>query len=101
MNTESIDCRLVKFGTVPEAGGLERPGDYTFAEDEATLYVWLPGMGGPDALQIRRGSALAGTAERGHVWGWNGSVERPTLTPSIHAPGQWHGYLTDGRLVSC
>jgi len=39
-------------------------------------------------------------------WKWNGNKELPTLTPSIlvHAyPGWtdgWHGYLTDGKLIT-
>jgi hypothetical protein len=40
-------------------------------------------------------------------WMWNGSREAPTLTPSIlhwgngrKEPATWHGYLTDGKLVT-
>jgi hypothetical protein len=40
-------------------------------------------------------------------WEWNGSKEVPTLTPSIlhwgggkGQPATWHGYLTDGKLVT-
>lgn len=29
-------------------------------------------------------------------WDWNGDKEKPTLTPSVHTPGHWHGFLTDG-----
>jgi hypothetical protein len=34
-------------------------------------------------------------------WTWNGNREKPTLTPSVHHVGHWHGYLTDGMWVSC
>ncbi|TPM41530.1 DUF6527 family protein [Mesorhizobium sp. B2-3-4] len=34
-------------------------------------------------------------------WQWNGSREKPTLTPSINHIGHWHGYLTDGVWRSC
>jgi hypothetical protein len=40
-------------------------------------------------------------------WNWNGSAESPSLTPSIlhwgkgrNEPATWHGYLTDGKLVT-
>ena len=33
-------------------------------------------------------------------WNWNGLDEKATLTPSIYPVGYWHGYLTDGNLVS-
>jgi hypothetical protein len=90
MNTESITTRKV------ESGGMERPGDFSFDEDFSHLYVWLPGMPGPDAIPIQRG-------EQGgyRVWGWDGNTEAPTLTPSISVPGYWHGYLRAGKLESC
>jgi hypothetical protein len=34
-------------------------------------------------------------------WEWNGSIEAPTLTPSINHPGCWHGWLTDGVFTAC
>lgn len=90
MNFESIDTRKV------EPGGMERPGDFCFAEDFEYLYIWIPGVSGPDAIRIQRGSPGGD-----RVWGWDGDTERPTLTPSIHTPGYWHGYLTSGKLKSC
>jgi hypothetical protein len=30
------------------------------------------------------------------TWSWDGNRETPTLTPSIHHIGHWHGYLTAG-----
>lgn len=32
----------------------------------------------------------------GQSWEWNGSIEAPTLKPSIDHKGCWHGWLTDG-----
>lgn len=90
MNTESIDCRQVPHGH------MERPGDFCFSPERDTLYVWIPGVTGPDALQIQQG---APGGER--VWGWDGDESLPTLEPSIHTPGYWHGYLRKGKLVSC
>ena len=90
MNTESMDCRKVEFGK------MEKPGDFMFIDRFTHIYIWLPGVSGPDALAIQRGSP-----DGPRVWAWDGSQERPTLTPSIFAPGQWHGWLRNGRLVSC
>lgn len=39
-------------------------------------------------------------------WNWNGDKISPTLTPSIlvhgvnGAPDKWHGFLTDGKLIT-
>lgn len=32
-------------------------------------------------------------------WDWDGNRERPTLSPSLHAVGHWHGYLRGGFFV--
>ncbi|RYC10084.1 DUF6527 family protein [Ciceribacter ferrooxidans] len=37
----------------------------------------------------------------GPSWTWNGSTTAPTLTPSVHHVGHWHGWLTDGVWKSC
>ncbi len=34
-------------------------------------------------------------------WTWNGSLEKPTLHPSVHHIGHWHGWLRDGVWESC
>lgn len=90
MNTESIETRKVA------SGGMERPGDFSFSEDFDCIYLWMPGMPGPDAIHIQRGQPGGD-----RVWGWDGDEDRPTLTPSLHVPGCWHGYLQSGRLQSC
>ncbi len=90
MNTESINCRKVGFGK------MEQVGDFCFDEHCEHVYIWLPGVSGPDAIRIQRGPAGGP-----RVWGWDGNEDKPTLTPSIHALGQWHGFMTAGRLRSC
>jgi hypothetical protein len=47
----------------------------------------------------------------GPVWGWNGSLEAPTITPSInvwpdgransHGYPRCHSFVTDGRIAYC
>lgn len=32
----------------------------------------------------------------GATWNWNGSTTEPTLHPSVHHIGHWHGWLRDG-----
>lgn len=91
MNRQSVDCRRVK------AGEITQVGDFTFDEELTTIYLWMPGMSGPDAISIQRGNA----PHTPRVWGWDGNVEKPTLSPSLLVPGVWHGYLRAGRLVSC
>lgn len=90
MNTETIPTRNV------QSGEIEKPGDFKFSDERDYIYIALPGMRHPDALQIQKG---APGGDR--VWGWDGNEESPTLTPSIHDVGNWHGYLKAGLLESC
>jgi hypothetical protein len=34
-------------------------------------------------------------------WEWNGNMEKPTLQPSVHHVGHWHGWLKNGVWESC
>lgn len=90
MNTQSLITRKV------ESGKMELPGDFCFDAELEHIYLILPGMTRSDSLRIQKGPP---GGER--VWGWDGDEEKPTLTPSIHCPGEWHGYLKSGVLVSC
>lgn len=88
MNTESVTCRKIY--------PLEKVGDFCFDRDFEHIYVWLPGMKGPDSLRIQKGPPGGP-----RVWGWDGNEEKPTIQPSIHAVGDWHGFLQAGELKSC
>jgi hypothetical protein len=90
MNTESIPTTRV------ESGKMELPGDFCFDEERKHIYLILPGTKHPDSLRIQKGNPGGP-----RVWGWDGNEEKPTLSPSIHAPGEWHGFLIDGFLKSC
>ncbi len=43
--------------------------------------------------------------DRANVWGWDGDMSAPTLTPSFladkHRPYRLHSYITKGQLVLC
>lgn len=34
-------------------------------------------------------------------WRWNGSRTEPTLDPSVHHVGHWHGWLRNGYWEAC
>jgi hypothetical protein len=107
MNIQSADLRRV---TVPRKTGDEKmlPGDFAWDFDSPAtggdrnnpthyIYLSLPGdAGGWCAIEVQRG-APGGP----RIWGWDGNEDKPTMTPSILVPGQWHGWLRSGRLVSC
>ncbi len=75
------------------------PGEWTFGNVDNTedgLWARLPNGGLCDL----------------RTWNVSGPKEAPTVTPSIQTlprdavdrdgnPSAWHGYLTDGKFISC
>jgi len=67
--------------------------------EEAThLTINLPGPVGHLTLPVIRHGTRAGTGN----WTWNGSVDKPTLRPSLlttNGPGGWrcHCWVNDGQ----
>lgn len=51
------------------------------------------GCGVENSLLIGEGHKPGGVRPS---WNWNGSKTEPTLKPSVHQVGHWHGYLRDG-----
>lgn len=106
MNTESVNLNRIK---VPVPHDVEvKPGDFawgfdapeTFGETRESkiihFYHCLPGEKNMSVIQVQRG-----TPGGNRVWGWDGNEDKPTIFPSIHVIGYWHGWCREGRLVSC
>ncbi len=115
MNADSCDCRLIDVPLELRQGEewvrsrdrLERPGDFFWQEEggrPVAIVIRLPGNAGGSVAPI----PITGD----YAWGWDGNLERPTLTPSIWRnkrhpneeqdhPNEWHGWLRAGRLESC
>jgi hypothetical protein len=60
----------------------------------------LPG-GSLCIIPLRPVPPEAGVVNRGHSWTWDGNEDAPTLTPSVHHVGAWHGWIRAGRMESC
>lgn len=55
---------------------------------------WCPcGCGQRGSLLVGQGHKPGGERPS---WRWNGSATEPTLDPSVHHVGHWHGWLRDG-----
>jgi len=86
------------------------PGHFWFSDPDENgircMYMKLPSsmeQGSYCIIRVREG----GTGEGG-VWGWDGNLEKPTLTPSIFhdfsnptSSVAWHGFLRAGRFEGC
>ena len=83
---------------------LKNPGDYIFTgryQKEGTygmIFCCPCGCGSLGSLAFDND-----TDEGRPRWHWNGSRDKPTLTPSIQKTDgcRWHGYLTDGVFTKC
>ena len=80
---------------------LERPGDFfiteanPFDKDCRSLTALCPcGCGAVIGARIKDGE----TAATDIWWGWDGSWDKPTITPSIKVMDgcKWHGHLQAG-----
>lgn len=76
----------------------ERPGAFDFytaegRERAGMIYICPCGCGATGALAFR--------PARSPSWEWDGNEEAPTLSPSVHHVGHWHGYLRAGIWESC
>jgi len=78
------------------------PGSFYIAKahDDEQRWMWftLPGKGGCGCVRLR---PLRRSDEGNPSWEWDGNEDRPTLMPSVHCVGIWHGFFTAGRMVSC
>lgn len=77
------------------------PGAYDFDADSKYIIYRCPcGCGELRSVPIMEGE------KQERSWQWNGSKEKPTLTPSLlHIAHDvkgctWHGYLTDGVWIT-
>jgi hypothetical protein len=96
MNTDSCDMIRVADDDAVHEGA---PGSFcieTLESGQRVMWHKLPdGNGG--LLRLR--PVVSGDAHPS--WEWDGNEEKPTLSPSVHLPGRWHGWFRAGRMVSC
>jgi hypothetical protein len=99
MNTKSYSTRRMPDNCDDEL--LVNVGDYTvrFIDGQPQGFqIRMPmisELGTLDYLPIE------GARYSAKGWKFTGTLDSPTLEPSLEIKGHWHGHLTSGRLVSC
>jgi len=84
-----------------------KKGDWCFVNDDIYIAIQLGDEKFNESCVLPISKEPADQPLNKIAWRWNGSKEAPTLTPSIlhwgngrDKPATWHGYLTDGKLVT-
>ncbi len=95
MKIEFIDDLISRsFGNgAPLTGGEAKFYGTQGGETHAGLHIACPGCKQIIGVQF--------IVAAGPRWHWDGNVEAPTVTPSIHHIDCWHGFLTKGEFISC
>ena len=101
--TPKLDHHPLPMRRRENAGDIERVGDFRFVSDDV-INLAIPfrpdGKGGWRWTMCVVPITRKPVAEKNEgEWSWDGNAERPTLEPSIHMIGVWHGWVKGGRLV--
>ena len=95
--------RAIHFLDLEDMRRMKPPGAF-FLEERRTgglfemSYLCPCGCGIEGKLLIGKGHKPGGARPS---WTWNGSKIEPTLQPSVHHKGHWHGWLRDGYWEAC
>lgn len=87
--------RAVRVDDIDEGGA---PGAFEYYRDRerevaGMIYMCPCGCGHQAALSFRPHPSPS--------WDWDGNRDAPTLQPSVHHVGHWHGWLRAGVWESC
>lgn len=75
-----------------------------FPEDVKSVFIVMPvDWGDPDVIQngIVAEWTISEKNINGAQWKLSGNWKAPTMSPSLHWVGMWHGWLENGYLRSC
>ena len=78
---------------------VDKVGDFWWRFDDGNrvLLVALPNHR-KDQGFIRSSWTIDHPNRTGDQWLWDGDEDEPTLSPSLHAVGEWHGFVENGIL---
>ena len=81
--------------------GVKSPGQFCWVDDMKEMVLWLPGDTMPSRIKIIRpgDEGTPRASEPGPKWIWDGNAEHPTLNPSLHSIGVYHGWAKKGILT--
>ena len=91
-------------GTYREFEETGEIGDWWIDEKRASIYIMIPTNPPHPEMPPKANPTrwpYRDPLPNGAVWQFNGDLDKPTLTPSLHWVNMWHGWLRAGELISC
>jgi len=101
MNTESINMKLVPREKAALSVYDLDPGDYYFYTDDENQQWMICALPGGHIAHLPIRPLRSPATNGGHSWDWDRNEQKPTLLPSVNSIGNWHGWIREGRMVSC
>jgi hypothetical protein len=96
-NKQSCEMIRVASAEAVEDGAIGSFFIETFENGQRVMWHKLPD-GNAGLLVLR--PIVARANESRPSWEWDGNADKPTLKPSVHLPGRWHGWFKNGRMES-
>lgn len=93
----------VSMRRVASTGDVDNVGEFAWGSAGGVRHILIalpqPKPDAPNDYIINYLPVVKGGNTPGKHWGWDGNEDIPTLTPSIHCLGHWHGWVRSGALV--
>jgi hypothetical protein len=81
---------------------VDNVGEFAWGDENGVRYIMIalpcPSPTAPDNY-ILNYLPVCTVNKADKAWLWDGNLDAPTLSPSIHCIGHWHGWVRAGTLV--
>lgn len=102
-STPRIGHAPVQMKRVEREGDIDNAGEFAWELRDGVRYLSValprPSVSEPTGYLMNCLPVAKGDNVPGVHWGWDGDEEQPTLTPSVHCTGHWHGWIRRGWMV--
>jgi hypothetical protein len=93
----------IQMKRVDDSSSIDNVGEFTWTEVAGIRHILFaipdPKPHCLDDYVMNQLPVRLGENTPGKSWVWDGNEDAPTLTPSVHCLGHWHGWVRAGALV--
>ncbi len=92
----------IKMNLVENEDDVEALGDY-WLDEAGDIWLVIPSPDKSGRFGRHGGTMihlpLCQGEKKPTAWLWDGNRSKPTITPSVHTHGHWHGWVRQGQLI--